>query len=430
MKHIICNQGVEKVKNIADIIKKYGKYLLLLLRWMAISTVVGIVCGLVGTAFDFAVEFATELRGAHSFLIYLLPLAGIVIVALYQLLKTQNEIGTDYIVDSIRTTDKIPLLLAPLIYIGTFLTHLCGGSAGREGAALQLGGSIAYNVGRIFKPSKKDMSLIVLSGMSGVFAALFGTPITAAIFALEVVSVGTIYYSGLIPCLTSAGIAYAVAHLSGVKAVRFSIEAIPDFTALSILKTVVVAALCAIISVVFCKAIKHSKELFAKVIKNHYLRALLGGLIIVLLSLVFSSHDYNGAGMDVISKAISGEAVPWAFAVKILFTAVTIGSGFKGGEIVPCFFIGSTFGCAVGSLIGLNPCFAAAIGLVAMFCGSVNCPIASIFLSIELFGAGGIIYFALACAISYVLSGYTGLYDTQKIIYSKYTAEYINKAAE
>ena len=163
----------------------------------------------------------------------------------------------------------------------------------------------------------------------------------------------------------------------------------------------------------------------AKLFKNTFLRAFVGGAAVVVLTLIFG-HDYNGAGMNIIEKAISGEAEPFAFLLKMLFTAVTIGFGFKGGEIVPTFFIGSTFGCVIGSLLGLDPGFAAALGLVALFCGAVNCPIASVFLSIELFGAGGIVYFAIACAVSFALSGYFGLYSSQKIVYSKTRAEFIN----
>ncbi len=429
MKHYICSK-VYILKRLFIEIKKQNKYIFSLVKWTTVSTTIGIICGLVGTAFDYAVEYATVVRENHAFLIYFLPLSGVLIVLMYKLLKSKYNIGTDYVVNAVRTTEKIPILLAPLIYFGTFITHLFGGSAGREGAALQLGGSIAYNVGRLFKANRKDIPLIILSGMSGVFAALFGTPLTATLFTLEVISVGTIYYSGLIPCLISSLVAYSCAQLLGVKAVKFNLTNIPDLQLLTIIKIALLSVLCAALSVVFCQVMTHTKKLLKKLIKNAYLRIILGGTAILLLSLIFSSHEYNGAGMDVISKAISGNAVPWAFAVKLLFTAITIGCGFKGGEIVPCFFIGSTFGCTIGSLLGIDAGFGAAIGLVALFCGAVNCPIASMFLSIELFGANGILYFALACAISYVLSGYTGLYKTQKIMYSKFSAEYINKTAE
>lgn len=418
------------MKKITEFAKNYSHVLLAFIKWTAISTLTGAVCGCVGAAFHYAVNFATATRQEHPYLIFFLPVAGVLIVLMYRLLRTQNNMGTDYIIDSVRTTDNIPILLAPLIFVGTFLTHLCGGSAGREGAALQLGGSIAQNIGRILRLDSKDMSLIVLSGMSGVFAALFGTPLTATLFALEVVSVGIIYYSGSIPCLVSSLVSYSISRLLGVNAEGYKLNNVPEFDAIPLLKVAVLAALCAILSIVFCKAMKYSRIVFARLVKNPFLRAFCGGICIVLLSLIFSSHDYNGAGMDIIEKAIGGNAVPWAFAVKMLFTAITIGCGFKGGEIVPCFFIGSTFGCIAGSLLGLDAGFGAAIGLISLFCGSVNCPIASLFLSIELFGQQGIIFFALACAVSYILSGYSGLYDTQKIVYSKLRAEYINITAE
>ena len=192
------------------------------------------------------------------------------------------------------------------------------------------------------------------------------------------------------------------------------------------LKVVILAVLCAAISILFCVAIKKCEHGMEKLIRNNYLRAAAGGAVIVLLTLVVRTHDYNGAGMEVISRAISGEARPEAFILKIIFTAITISAGFKGGEIVPAFFIGSTFGCVCGSLLGLDPGFAAAIGFVALFCGVVNCPVASMMLSLEVFGAEGIIFFAVVCGVSYMMSGYSGLYKSQKIVYSKLSDEYID----
>ena len=261
--------------------------------------------------------------------------------------------------------------------------------------------------------------------MSGVFSALVGTPLTATVFALEVISVGVLYYAGLIPCITAAMTGYLISLLMGVPPTRFTV-AMPALDAWTMLLVVVLAILCALVSILFCRGLHITEHLAARLVKNSYLRAAAGGAVIIALTLLLGTTDYNGAGMDVITRALNGQADGWAWLLKLLFTAVTIGCGFKGGEVVPSFFVGATFGCWVGSLLGLSPAFTAAIGLVAVFCGAVNCPIASVVLSVELFGAEGMLYFAMACAISYVLSGYCGLYSSQTILYSKLRAEFIN----
>ena len=411
-----------------DIVKRNAKialrYVLAILKWLAVSAAIGAVGGSVGVAFHISVEKVTELRATHEWIIYLLPVGGLAIAGLYKLFKME-KLGTDNVIESIRTEKSVPFLLAPLIFVSTVITHLFGGSAGREGAALQLGGSIGAQVGRIIRFDEKDMHLATLCGMSAVFSALFGTPLTAAFFALEVISVGVVYYSGIIPCLTASLVAYRIAGLFKVPPVRFDIGAVPETSFGSFWRVVALSALCALLSIGFCLLMHFSHKGAARLFKNTFLRAFIGGAFVVVLTLIFG-HDYNGAGMNIIENAMNGHAAPFAFLLKMLFTAVTIGFGFKGGEIVPTFFIGSTFGCVIGTLIGLDPAFAAALGLVSLFCGAVNCPIASVFLSIELFGAGGIVYFAVACAVSFALSGYFGLYSSQKIIYSKTKAEFIN----
>ena len=283
----------------------------------------------------------------------------------------------------------------------------------------------ANEVPRRLHLGEKDLPLATLCGMSGVFSALFGTPLTATVFALEVISVGVLYYAGLVPCITAAMVGYLVSLWMGVPPTRFTVV-MPALDGWTLLLVVVLAILCALVSILFCRGLHVTEHLAERLMKNSCLRAAAGGAVIIALTLLLGTTDYNGAGMDVISRALTGEASGWAWLLKLLFTAVTIGCGFKGGEVVPSFFVGATFGCAAGALLGLPPGFAAAIGLVAVFCGAVNCPIASVVLSVELFGADAMLYFAIACAISYVLSGYCGLYSSQTILYSKLRAEFIN----
>lgn len=401
-------------------------------KWVTIAVIMGIIGGAVGSAFHMAVNFATSFRTGHDWTLFFMPLGGILIVFLYRICKVNEETGTNLIISSIRTNIKVPLVMAPLIFISTVITHLVGGSAGREGAALQLGGSIGSAIGEKFHLDEKDMSLAIMCGMSSVFSALFGTPLTAAFFAMEVISVGVIYYVGLVPCIVSSLTAFEISLFFKLPPTAFKIaEEIPKVTLTSVVQTGILAMLCAVVSMAFCIIMKRSHDLFRVHIENTYLRILTGSAMLIVLTLIVGNRSCNGAGGEIIQAAIEkGQTNYTLFFIKILFTAITIGSGFKGGEIVPTFFIGSTFGCTVAPLLGIDPSFGAAIGLVATFCGVVNCPIASIFLSYELFGGTGIILFAIACGVSYMLSGYYGLYSSQKIMYSKLKPEYINVNAK
>ena len=407
-------------------IKKYGWTFV---KWLCIAVLIGLIGGGVGTLFSKAVVFANGFRKEYPFIIYFLPIGGLAIAGLYKLCKMKEDPGTNLIISSIRTKNHVPIVIAPLIFVSTTITHLLGGSAGREGAALQLGGSIGAKIGELLKLNERDMSLVTMCGMSAVFSALFGTPLTAAFFAMEVISVGVIYYVGLIPCIGSALVAYKLALFFGSRPEAFHIaDYVPKLNIISVAQTAALAALCAFVSIIFCIAMKYVHFKLKVTFNNTFFRAFVGGCIIILLTLLIGNQDYNGAGSNIIANALEqGQAHWYSFALKIVFTAVTIGAGFKGGEIVPTMFIGSTFGCAVAPLLGMEPQFGAAVGLIALFCGVVNCPVASIFLSIEMFGTEGLLLFAFACGVSYMLSGYYGLYSSQKIVYSKLTPKYVNK---
>lgn len=408
--------------------KSAGKYTIVFLKWLLIGITTGLISGVAGCLFHIGIETATELRTAEPVLILFLPVGGLAIAWIYDFFKMKNVNGTDFVIDSIRKDGRVPILMAPAILLGTILTHLFGGSAGREGAALQLGGSLGSQVGKWFRLDEKDMHVVVFCGMSAVFSALFGTPLTAVIFVMEVISVGIIYYSAILPCLVSSVTAYLLSLWAGIKPVRFELAAVPDFEITSILQTLALAAMCALVSIIFCIVMAKTHHLFSHLFKNSYIRIFAGGILIVLLTFIVGNQSYNGAGMDIVDMAIlDGQAQPAAFLLKIIFTAITIGCGFKGGEIVPTFFIGATFGCVMGQLLGMDPRFAAAMGLVAMFCGATNTPIASILLSVELFGSRGVEFFAVACGISYMLSGYFSIYSSQKIVYSKLKAIYVNR---
>ena len=400
-----------------------GQYAVTLLKWMVLGGVIGLVGGIIGSLFHIGVDTATQMRLAHPWVLYLMPVGGLAIVGLYRLTKTEGK-GTNDIIASVHFGEQVPGLLVPVIFVSTVITHLCGGSAGREGAALQIGGGIGYQAGRLLRLGEKDLPLATLCGMSGVFAALFGTPLTATVFALEVISVGVLYYAGLVPCLTAALTGYLVSVLMGVPPTRFTVT-VPGLEVRTMLLVMVLALLCAVVSILFCRGLHGVEHLLKRTLKNPYLRVAVGAAVLIGLTLL-TNGDYNGAGMEVIGRAIAGQADPWAWVWNLLFTAITIGCGFKGGEVVPSFFVGAAFGCVAAGWLGLPAGFGAAMGLVSVFCGAVNCPLASIILSVELFGSGDLLYFAMACSISYLISGYCGLYSSQTILYSKLRAEFIN----
>ena len=411
-------------------LKKFCEYALFFIKWTILSLLIGGIGGVIGSVFHICIDKATEFRGHNTWLVFLLPLGAVFIRWIYHLFKSEVHLDTNLVIRSLRENNKIPIIMIPLIFAGTVITQFFGGSAGREGAALQLGGSVGYNVGKTFRIKGNNMQIVVMSGMSSVFSALFGTPITAAIFSLEVASVGMFHYTALLPCFVSAIVSYGVAGLFGIAPVRFEGIDFGNISATLVLKTVLLSILLANLSIVFCFVIEKTSHIARKYSPNGYFRAVVCSLLVVALTLVVGKYDYNGAGMFVVERAMNGEADMFAFALKLLFTALSLAAGFKGGEIVPAFFVGSTFGCVMAQFLGMSPAVGAAIGFVALFCGVVNCPLASLILSVEVFGTDGMLLFAVSCGVSYMLSGYFGLYRSQKIVYSKTENEYIDRDVE
>ena len=398
-----------------------------LLKWLPLATLTGIVLGIVGGSFHHAIDIATELRTHNPWVIWLLPLVGALISLIYIKLGLEKDPGTNVVLRALHSGDHIPYRLAPAIFLGATLTHFAGGSSGREGAALQLGGSVASWIGHRFKLPHREMILIIMCGMSATFSALCGTPLTAALFPVEVASVGIMHPSAFLPCLLASMTGFAVANLLfHVSPTAFHVAEIPEADLLTICRTIILGILCAAVAVLFCTVIHKAVDLYKKYFPNLILRTAVGGALVLILTLLVGSQDYNGAGMHIVEAAIGGSAFGGAFLLKLLFTAVALGSGFKGGEIVPVFFVGSTFGCVVAPLLGLPASFGAAAALVAVFCGVVNCPIASFLLALELFGGQGLTLFAVIVTVTHLMAGYIGLYHDQHLPYSKYQPEFIN----
>ena len=398
--------------NISQHTKALGKGLLLALT-------VGAVGGVIGSLFHLCIDFVTELRGENTWIVYFLPVAGVCIALLYAIFKKCGPINTDRVFDGARGSSNVPFPMLPLIFISSAISHLAGASVGREGAALQLGGSCGYDIAKLFRLKSAGVRIAVMCGMSAVFTALFGTPVAASVFALEVTMVGSMHYGALFPCVLSSVVAFGVSNAFGIEPVRFA-SVFTDMSSPAFIgKVIVLAVLCALLSIVFVKTISAMEKGAKKLVPNTYLRAFVGGAVVLGLTWSLGTYDYNGAGMNIIQMAMQGEAQYEAFILKLMFTAVSLAAGFKGGEIVPVFFVGSTFGCVVAPLIGMDPATGAAIGFVALFCGVVNCPLASVFLAVEIFGTDSILMFCLVCALSYMMSGNGGLYKTQRILYSK-----------
>ena len=402
--------------------QKLIKQPVLFIKWVLLSVFIGLVGGLIGTAFSYTLSFVTGLREGASWLIFLLPIGGLATVLIYYLFGLKENQGTNDIIDSVTSDKKVSFLIAPAIYLSTAITHLLGGSAGREGAALQMGGSAASALGRALRLKKEEQTVLIMSGMSAVFAALFGTPITACLFVMEFEAVGTVFSPALMPCFLSAFAASKVAAFCGlhpeIAIQKYSV----DFKLSNSWRFILLSVLVALLGIAVCYVFHSAEHLAKKYLKNPWIRITVGGAIITSLTLLVGSRQFNGAGMEMALDAINGNAEWYFFVLKIVFTAITLAAGFKGGEIVPIFCIGATFGAVMGSVLGLDMSVSAALGLVGLFCSVTNSPIASIVLSIEMFGSKNFSLFVLMCVITFVLSGKGGLYEKQILRFKKLPA--------
>lgn len=391
-----------------------------LIKWTVLGSIVGIAVGALSALFLVSLQAVTNKRIEYPWLIYMLPIGGAVVSFLYTRYGKASAQGNNLILEQIHEGNKeIPLRMAPLVFIGTIVTHLFGGSAGREGTAVQMGGSIAEYIGKIFKLDRIDNRIILMCGISSGFGSVFGTPLAGTIFGMEVISMGTMEYSALIPCFISSFTGNLVATALGAKHSHYVLSGIPEISVLTTIKVIIASLLFGIISIVFSECIHESKRIFSKIFKSAVIKAIFGGVIIILMTLILGTRDYLGLGLPVLSASFEQFVSKTAFLWKIIFTSITLGTGFQGGEVTPFFFVGSTFGNTLAGIINMSPSFLAGLGLVAVFCGATNTPISSFILGLELFHGEAIIYLFMACIISYLFSGYHGIYTSQKIYYAK-----------
>jgi H+/Cl- antiporter ClcA len=422
-------------------VKKSEHYIILqqLIRWTILVFPIATVTGSTIALFLWLLNFAIHYRFQHPWFLFLLPLAGIVIYLIYQLIGKNSEKGNNLIIEEIQQSGAgIPKRMAPIILITTVITHLFGGSAGREGTAVQIGGSIAAMFGRWFRLNENDTRMLLTAGIAAGFGAVFGTPLTGAIFALEVLTIGRIRYNALFPALAASIIADITVSAWGIQHTAYHIEVIaqaPYFLSdwlpvdlLLIIKVVVAAVAFGLASFIFSGLVHELKALFTKLIPVKWLIPFAGGLIIIGLTYVNGKQDYLSLGIDpqypgaitIPSAFQAGGADTWSWLWKTIYTTATLASGFKGGEVTPLFYIGATLGNTLSYMLNAPVSLFAALGFIAVFAGATNTPLACTFMGIELFGGEYALLFGIACFTAYFFSGHSGIYSAQCIDVPKF----------
>ncbi|WP_165045403.1 voltage-gated chloride channel family protein [Dysgonomonas sp. ZJ709] len=403
-----------------------------LFKWLLITLVAGAIIGSASALLLVSLNWVTDYRESHLWIIALLPMAGLLIGLMYLYFGNSVAKGNNYLIEEIHSPkDIIPFKMAPLIYIGTVITHLFGGSAGREGTAVQMGGAIADQFSHIFKLKQRDHKIMIMVGISAGFASVFGTPLAGAVFALEVIIVGRMRYDAILPSFLAAVFAHLSCHLWGVSHTHYSIPFVPELSVVNILFVITVGVLFGLTAMLFSRSVHFWSKLAKNKIKYAPLRPFIGGAIIALAVWGIGTTKYIGLGVPTIVDSFSVQQDWYDFMAKILFTTFTIGVGFKGGEVTPLFFVGATLGSALFCIIPLPMALLAGMGFVAVFAGATNTPIACTLMGIELFGAESGIYIGIACVVSYLFSGHTGIYASQivgspkHLIYGKMKGQYI-----
>lgn len=399
------------------------------IKWSILSSIIGLIAGFVGFAFGKTIQEVSKVWHNYPFIKAFVPFVAIFILYFYTKLGKYNARGTNLVIESISTGEYISPKIVPLMYISSSLSHLVGASVGREGAAIQLGAGTGSMLAKLLKLNEKDRKLITMCGMAACFSGLFGTPITAAIFCIEIFSVGIFYMSALMPCMFAAFVGAGLSSMLGLEAEVFPVTQSMPWNIQTFFLILALSAISAIVARLFCISIHFIEDLYNKHIPNSYLRAFVAALVFLISCTLLGTDIYNGAGMNLVELAMKGELNNISFLIKIIVTSLAIAAGLKGGEIVPTFAIGASLGFTISKLLGIPLEIAVSTTLVAFFVGVTNCPIASIFLAIELFKTNNIYIIVLAVAVSFLLSGYYSLYSSQKFAYKKTSLEFLGKTA-
>lgn len=408
-----------------------------ILRWTLLIIPVAVIVGSLNAFFLWILNLATVTRIDNPWLIYLLPLAGIAIVYCYRNLGKNSEGGNNLIMDEIHEPGAgIPTRMGPLVLITTVITHLFGGSAGREGTAVQIGGATTHWLARLFKLNESDTRLILIAGVAAGFGAVFGTPLTGAIFALEVLAIGRLRYDAIIPALFAAILADVVCSAWGAHHTHYRIDFLENITLfehaikidiLMVAKIVLAAVAFGLAGYLFGELTHVFKDIFKATLKNPYLIVVVGGLIVIAAVHLIGNYDYIGlgvyssrdGGVSILSAFTEGGAEWYSWLLKLLLTAITLAAGYKGGEVTPLFFVGATLGNTMAWVLGAPVDLFAALGFLAVFAAATNTPLACTIMGVELFGADHMLYFAIACYTAYYFSGHTGIYSSQRVAVPK-----------
>ncbi len=386
------------------------------LKWILFATIIGLFAGSFSAFFLISLNSVTEWRVSNTFIIWFLPLGGLMIGLIYHYFGSDVVRGNNQLFDEFHNPEKIiPFKMAPLILFGTLATHLFGGSAGREGTAVQMGGAIADQFTSLFKLKKRDRKIILIMGISAGFSSVFGTPLAGSIFALEVLIIGRIRHDAILPSLLAAVIGNYICTLWGVDHIHYVINTVPDLSIFTFSWSILAGMLFGLTALLFSKSSQYWSNLFTKAISYAPLRPFIGGIFLTVYFLLSGSDKFLGLGVPVIVSSFNEQQEVWSFLLKLILTTFTLGSGFKGGEVTPLFFIGATLGNALVWIVPLPMDLLAGMGFVAVFAGATNTPIACIFMGIELFGADSAVYISLAVIIAYLFSGHSGIYSSQVI---------------
>jgi H+/Cl- antiporter ClcA len=394
-----------------------------LFRWLCISVAVGALAGSASALLLVMLSISTDIRESHRWIIGLLPLAGLIVGFLYLRYGKSVEAGNNLLLEEIHNPQAvIPARMTPLVLFGTAMSHLFGGSAGREGTALQMGASLADQLSKPLRLSPEDRRILLMSGISAGFGSVFGTPLAGAVFGLEVLAFGRLNYNALFPCMMAAFIGDLVMKAWGVHHTIYRVSQSAPMNARSLLASIVAGIAFGLTAMLFAKTTHAIGHWFKKHISWAPARPVAGGAIVALATFLIGTTRYSGLGIPTILAAFTSHVYPWDFAAKLIFTAVTLGAGFKGGEVTPLFFIGATLGNALSGILPLPASLLAGMGFVAVFAGAANTPIASALMAIELFGSEAGVFAAIACVVSYLFSGHAGIYQAQRIGSSKHPA--------
>ncbi|WP_299583450.1 voltage-gated chloride channel family protein [uncultured Sunxiuqinia sp.] len=406
------------IKRIRDFLFTFEQIpsLIYLLKWIFICLVLGVIVGSISAFFLLSLEWVTNWRESHLWIIALLPVGGFIIGLSYHLYGNSVVKGNNLLLEEFHTPEKIiPFRMAPLVLFGTILTHFFGGSAGREGTAVQIGGAIADRFTKVFNLSKRDRKIMLIAGISAGFASVFGTPLAGGIFALEVLILGRIRLDAIIPSFLAAVFANYFCEIWNVSHTHYHIASVAEMNPVNLLWALLAGIIFGLVAMLFSKSTHFWSDLFNRTIRYSPLRPVIGGVVLAVAIYLIGTTKYIGLGIPTIVDAFEIKLNSYDFLLKILFTSFTLGAGFKGGEVTPLFYIGAALGNALVWFIPLPMGLLAGMGFVAVFAGATNTPIACTVMGIELFGIEAGMFIALACSTSYLFSGHSGVYSSQII---------------